>query len=84
VISTSPSPFYATSTPIADLDVPVIIAAPAPIHVFRWDDHDGVLIGSELDPPGDHATLTFPSVFGGRWEDYRARARSGAEMPAAH
>jgi 3',5'-cyclic-AMP phosphodiesterase len=84
VISTAPSPFYATSAPVGDLDDPLIIAAPAPIPVFRWDDAEGVLMGSELDPPGDHPGLAFRSVFGAGWADYRGRARSGAEMPATH
>ena len=84
LISTAPSYFYATSAPVADLDDPWIIAAPAPIPVFRWDAGGEVLVGSELDPPGDHRRMPFASVFGDRWDDYRDRARRGDEMPAAH
>ena len=85
VLSTAPSPFYATSTPVGEVEVPRITAVPAAIPVFRWDDNgDGdVLVASELDPPGDHPGMDFPDVFGDRWPDYAARARSGAEMPNA-
>jgi 3',5'-cyclic AMP phosphodiesterase CpdA len=82
LISTAPSPFYAASAPIGDLDVPYVIAAPAPIPMFRWDADVGMLIGTELDPPGVYVSLPLPSVIGDRWDEYRTRARSGAEMPA--
>jgi 3',5'-cyclic-AMP phosphodiesterase len=83
VLSTAPSPFYATSTPVGDVEVPRITAVPAAIPVFRWDEDGDVLVASELDPPGAHPGMDFPDVFGERWDDYAARARSGAEMPNA-
>ena len=84
VLSTAPSPFYATSAPTGDLDVPMIVAVAAAIPVFRWDASERTLVASELDPPGVHPTVTFPSVIGAEWPDYAARARSGAAMPAQH
>lgn len=82
VLSTAPSSFYATTAPTGGVEVPEVIDVPAAIPVLRWDAEDAVLVATELEPPGEHARLAFPTVIGDGWPEYAARARAGAEMPA--
>lgn len=81
VLSTAPSCFYTTTTPVGDPGRPQVLDVPASIPVLRWHDGDGLLIASELDPPGEYRSIDFPDLFGDRWAEYERRARAGAEMP---
>lgn len=81
VLVTAPSSFYATTPPTGGVEVPEVVDVVAPIHLLRWDAGDGLLVATELDPPGDHRRVPFPDVIGPTWPEYAARARAGGEMP---
>lgn len=56
LVSTAPSPFYATTPPIGRASAPSAAAVVAAIPVLRWDEASGILVSSELDPPGTYVT----------------------------